>query len=254
MSAPAGIRMLITRPQGRGEALQAKAAALGCQCELLPLLQILPGPDIKSAAQQLAKLCADDKVIATSQYALFALADTVTHWPSSETIAIGNATATHWQALGVNATVPQHADSEGILMLPSLQPNAIAAKQVVILKGVGGRTLLEDELAQRGAVVHSFDLYRRQPHGNTSRLADILKQKRINTLLATSAELVELIDQVIPENSAQKQALTLLVPSKRVKEIAQSLNFTNIINTQGASDDAVIRVLSEMTNTGNANG
>lgn len=79
--------------------------------------------------------------------------------------AIGKGSAKVLAQYGVqNVITPkQKFDSEALLELPELQ--AITGKRIVIFRGDGGRELLDDELARRGARYEYAECYRHQkPH------------------------------------------------------------------------------------------
>lgn len=76
-------------------------------------------------------------------------------------LAVGNATARAVSAAGFDVSVPSRADSEGLLALDALHD--VDGKQVVIVKGEGGRGLLAEALKERGALVVSYVCYRREP-------------------------------------------------------------------------------------------
>ncbi|WP_296815495.1 uroporphyrinogen-III synthase [Thiobacillus sp.] len=64
-----------------------------------------------------------------------------------------------------DVVTPDGQDSEAVLALPQLQ--AVAGRQVVIVRGVGGRALMADTLRARGADVHFMECYRRTcPHAD----------------------------------------------------------------------------------------
>jgi uroporphyrinogen-III synthase len=250
----AAIRLLITRPEDRGDALLTAATAAGLYACCLPLQEIVAGADVLAAIQALNQASPNALIIATSQYAISAVSShkSPLHWPKCDYLAVGKATAERWRLSGVQADYPQQADSEGLLAMP--QCAHLKGREVILLKGHGGRELLADTLQQQAADLAIFEVYRRQTSANLGKLKQLIVDQKINTLLATSGELVTLIGNQLSSDPSLKQQITLLVPSERVKEIAQSLNFTSIINIKSAGNDAVMRVLSELTHTGNAHG
>ncbi|GAA5218613.1 uroporphyrinogen-III synthase [Corallincola platygyrae] len=253
MQKDTAVRVLVTRPEGRGEALQHQLSKLGLFAHCLPLQSIVPSDNLPTLAQRISRLPDSALIIGTSHYAITFLSSVPGfRWPDCHYIAVGKATAQAWQESGVDAQIPETPSSEGVLAMP--ESGLVQERNVFVLKGLGGRTLLSETMRARGAKVANLEIYQRQAMPLSEPLTSLILRLQLNTILATSGELVTLISDALNGQPKLKQELTLLVPSKRVQEIAQSLNFTSIINTHSASDEAVLRVLSELNQTGNANG
>jgi uroporphyrinogen-III synthase len=77
----------------------------------------------------------------------------------AQILAVGSRTAVVLEHSGWTAEVPQEATSEGLLALPRLQ--RLAGQRILLVAGVGGRSLLEQTLTERGAAVLRFECYRR---------------------------------------------------------------------------------------------
>ena len=75
--------------------------------------------------------------------------------------AVGKFTAAEVKKkIGVNCSYPQkHYSSEGLLEIAEMAIGA--GENVVVMKGSGGRSLIEEKLSKRGSLVDSFDLYKR---------------------------------------------------------------------------------------------
>jgi uroporphyrinogen III methyltransferase / synthase len=79
----------------------------------------------------------------------------------SSLFAIGSKTAETLNELGYSEVmVPEQFNSESLLAHPALQ--AVAAKDILLVKGEGGRTLIAETLTARGARVVPLEVYRRQ--------------------------------------------------------------------------------------------
>jgi len=83
-------------------------------------------------------------------------------WPTGvDWIGVGEATARALRAEGLPARIPdQGFNSEAVLALPGLQE--LTECKVLLLRGVGGRGVMEKTLSERGATVHAVSLYRRR--------------------------------------------------------------------------------------------
>ena len=246
------MRLLIARPEPQASQLKELAEQQGWQAELIPLIFIDKGRELTS----LMHLNNADLLIAVSQHALIYaerwLVNNACLWPTlAEYLAVGDKTANAWwlqlkkQARSfTKPIVPATENSEGLLSLPVLQK--VAGKQIVILRGNGGRELLEQELTLKGAQVSYIECYQRQPiQQNQHKLLQLIDENTESVLIATSSELLSLATQNMSE--AQVRALPVLVPSKRVEQFAQKLGFLQCYQSQGATNSAIIAELKKVT-------
>lgn len=149
------------------------------------------------------------------------------HWPSSCYLAVGCATQSLLEVkTSQSVMVPINAsNSEGLLSLPSMQE--LDNCSVLILRGVGGREFLKEQLIKRGARVDYYEPYQRV----AIKLAKSIsvhkwQQQAINGVIISSIELLEqLITVTTSEDEAWLKSLTLFVASERILKYAQSLGF-----------------------------
>jgi uroporphyrinogen-III synthase len=159
-------------------------------------------------------------------------------------LAVGARTAAALAERGRAARQPPRADSEGLLALPEL--SAVAGRRVLVVCGAGGRTLLVEELAARGARVDRFVCYRRQPvEAVPGEVADI------GAIVAGSADGLGVIARIWPAAGGAAD-VPLLVPSARVQAHAVALGFRNVHDCGGADTAAVLQGLAELERTGAA--
>lgn len=141
--------------------------------------------------------------------------------------AVGKASARELQRLGLRADIvpPSKFDSEGLLATEALQN--VAGKRIVIFRGEGGRELLAETLAQRGARVEYAEVYRRvQPRADVTGLMKLWARGEIDVVVVTSNEsLQNLFDMVGPLGRQWLRETPLVVISERTAELAHSLGF-----------------------------
>src|SRR2546428_7931498 len=109
--------------------------------------------------------------------------------PALRACARGQGAAEALVAVGIrNARIPATSfDTEGLLALPELHD--VAGRRVLVLRGQGGRELLGDTLARRGAQVDYVSCYRRAaPQAGAQELVAALRERRAQALTLTSAE------------------------------------------------------------------
>src|SRR5690606_36810182 len=78
---------------------------------------------------------------------------------AARVLAVGARTAELLAEQGIGSELPAEPTSEGLLALPALE--RVAGRRVLLVAGVGGRTLLAETLTTRGAVVVRNECYRR---------------------------------------------------------------------------------------------
>ena len=152
-----------------------------------------------------------------------------------EVIAVGKATAGVLEAHGIRARYPTDARSEGILeMFPSTDLSGV---RVRVLKGVGGRSLLENELARRGADVEVAAVYRRVARGDVR-----IQPSEIGSIVVSSGDGFRIASRVWFDASGPA-GTPVVVPSARVADVAHASGFSNVHVCDGASPEAVLAAL-----------
>ncbi len=227
----AACRILICRPQAEAEAWADTLRQYGAQCQVLPCLEIESVAVSASHRQLLIDLDHFDKVIVTSQHAArFAFTIIDDYWPQLPVqlpwFAIGRKTAHTLRELGVTELYDPTADltSEALLQQPLLQ--TVQAEKILLLKGCGGRQYLQNTLEERGALVSSIPLYaRRLPSYDDAELRAKLLLYKPNCIVALSGETIANLCVLAKRAGASLQSLPLVVPSKRVAEVAREHGF-----------------------------
>lgn len=144
------------------------------------------------------------------------------------------------------------ADSEGLLAVPALA--AVAGRHVLIVSGIGGREVLQEQLVARGARVSRFAVYRR-----VARLlpgASQVQAGRDGTATEFPPVTVDAISAGSGDGLAAVAALwfgaggradvACLVPSARLVDSAVALGFRSVHDCGGADDASVLRGLERI--------
>jgi len=148
-------------------------------------------------------------------------------WPVSCYLAVGSATQCLLKTKSKQSVVIPIGDfnSEGLLALELLQQ--LDNCSILILRGVGGREFLKDQLIKRGARVDYYEPYQRVaiklPRSMT---AHKWQQQAINGAIISSIELLEQLI-IVTEAADQRwlRSLTLFAASERILRHAQQLGF-----------------------------
>ncbi len=232
-SALAGIRILIARPREQGAALALQLQQQGAETLLLPTIEIRPEPDNSALRQCFLNLDQYQHIIAISAHAAqVGLQWVDQYWPQLPL-------AIHWYAVGhKTATMLNQEDiqvitsstgnnSEALLNLPEL--TQLQNERVLILRGVGGRELLKQQLEQRGAVVDYAELYHRAlPTYSDDELRRALVDFSPDILVTLSGETLHNLVMLSQNSNITLTNKVVLVPSERVAEQARSLGFNRI--------------------------
>jgi uroporphyrinogen-III synthase len=222
--------IVVTRPRQQNKHICAELTSLGANPIVFPCIEINP-------LSNFDRLTLDNQllncklIIFTStnavQYGLEALPDLVKKSPAScQFAAVGASTAQALHNHGIKQVLaPSDSfDSEELLKLPELQN--VKQKSVLIIKGQGGRALLHGTLENRGANIHSIDVYQRTLPKSVN--LNVLNAK-IDLLLFTSSETVNNFLALTPE-SLQSTLLgcQTLVGHVRIADKVTSLGFKKL--------------------------
>lgn len=233
--------VLVTRPAGQAVALGDGLRAAGFTPLYLPTLAI--------ERTDTASACAALRAALPCDLAIFISANAVRHalpviaagggLPAGcQVAAVGPASARALEAAGFsNALMPAaRFDSEGLLALPELQH--MAGRRVVIFRGEGGRTLLADTLAARGADVRAVACYRRVAAGDPALLDTWLRHNAIAALTATSRASLDGLLTLAGPAAAQIKTLPLVVLSTALARHARHAGFSGPLRSAGEASDA----------------
>lgn len=260
MAALAGIRVLVTRPEGRAAGLLTGLHARGADARHIPLLAVEPLAAGDVAARRTRALAMEldvyQRVIAVSVTAVeYGFEWLGQFWPQLPMglrwYGIGAATAQALREAGAWATEPGGAmNSEALLALPEFAD--LRGERVLILRGVGGRPLLADALRARGAKVDLAECYRRLPPapGAFARLGawrpDIV-------CIASGETLTNLCAAQPAALMADLRQAVMVLPSLRVAECARDAGFSRCIVAENAGDAAMLGAVEDAANFLQAN-
>jgi len=240
-------RLLLTRPEEDCAALAQSLAVAGVASSCLPLLAIEPVQLGAEHHQRLAGLAQCQAMIVVSKPAARLLLEHLQQAgvqpPSTGWFTVGEATAAVLRSAALKVSCPaQGDDSEALLALPALrQAIAPAGARVMIVRGVGGRELLAERLAEQGASVDYLELYRRcLPAYPAGTLMHRIQAERLNGLVVSSGQGLEHLQQLAAADWPRVARLPLFVPSPRVAEQARAAGAQQVVDCRGASAAALL--------------
>ena len=190
--------------------------------------------DVAEISKGLIQLQSADWIIVTSQHAIMHLPEKWQHAIQDNLISIaciGPATGAACRAAGFEPKLilPSGSTSETLIAKDVFAPDAVARKDIIILSGEGGRSLIFDTLIQRGAHVVKCPVYRRvSPKDKTLTLAE-LHAWGINHIYVMSGEALENLIQ-LTETAALPflKGISIVTLSERLKQHAEALGFLKV--------------------------
>ena len=246
--------ILITRPDVRGQALVEALKQLGLVALHEPLLQIEAGRELAQLPKLLSQLNAGDLVFAVSRHAVTYAAQTLQNigfrWRDDLTyLAVGHRSAGYFCEQSANAVRYPLAseNSEALLDLPELQQ--LQDKQILLLRGNGGREYFAEQAQARGAHVYPLECYQRLTAALDFDVQSQLWQRfGVDTLVVSSLQILQILNQAIPED--KKTWLlncTLVTVSERIATAARHFGFTHVVVATGADNASLLTTLTQLT-------
>lgn len=147
---------------------------------------------------------------------------------------IGGAAETALRRRGIRTRLCGVADAAAVTRVLVKPP-----PRTLVVKGEGGRDVVQNWVRSHGASVAEWDVYRRVP----ARPA--LGDERIDAIVAASGDGVREV-AALWFAVGRSGSVPLLVPSSRVAGLAEAAGFDNVVVTAGAADDAVVAALGKL--------
>ncbi|ODV06238.1 MAG: uroporphyrinogen III synthase [Rhodanobacter sp. SCN 68-63] len=209
--------VVITRPVGAAAAMMRRVRAAG-------------GQPLHAVALRA------ERVIFTSPAAV-RFANALQPLPADcPAIGVGQGTARALSRAGVRAPLaPSRQDSEGVLSLPALQ--TLRGTSVALIGGEGGRGLLREALAARGAELREVHVYKRVPPRLDRRHVEPLLHALppdACVLLSSAEAIGHLRQQLPPDAWAALRGITGVVSSPRLRAIAREAGWTRLVLARSA--------------------
>lgn len=221
----------------------------GATAVRLPAIDIKPAGNTIELSARIGTLEAFDLIIFTSANAVRFGAPLLHRKPNLTLAAIGPATARALIQVGHSAAVTPNDgyDSESLLRHPLLA--RMNGRRILIIKGMHGREMLQEQLTQRGAQVITADVYERvRIHYSAAELAALEAQfaaGEIQIITATSAEIAACLIDMAPASLRREfDRVHWLVPGARVAGAVRRGGVTApILQSDTAEDQDLVAAL-----------
>ena len=141
-----------------------------------------------------------------------------------------------------------NADSEGLLNLGEMQSDNVSDKNILIIRGVGGRELLAKSLKKRGAIVDCIEIYERKlPEYEEHEINKIWHDNNPDAVVVTSNEVLNNLIVLLNSKTKKLFSIPLVTMSERIAEYARKKGFVStIFVVKEKSDDGILTSLLEL--------
>jgi len=244
-----GVGVLVTRPEHQATRLCNLLESAGALVVRLPAIRIEPLADLESLATRVGPLAGFDLIVFISTNAVRCGAALLMGNRHPRLAAIGPATARALDASGHPVTVTPEGGFDSESLLRELEAARLTGQRVLLIKGLHGRELLQDQLTARGAQVTAVDVYRRvpaHPDGATlTALEATIAAGRIQVVTVTSAEIAAgLIAMATPALRSAFDRVQWLVPGARVAAAVRDHGVTApILQADSALDQDLVSAI-----------
>lgn len=229
-----GRRIVVTRPKGQAETLQALIRQAGGEPLEIPALEIRDLAGLAPFYSVIDRLDMFDAAIFVSRNAVRKTFERLggRPWPAQLRVAtVGRGSREELAAHGIAGVIAPdgQADSEALLALPEFSD--IAGKRIAIFRGEGGRQLLAETLAARGALVEHAPCYRRTiPSASADLLAAARARGRLDAVTISSGEgLANLLAMLGADGKRQLAGTAWFVPHPRIADEAARLGIAPVV-------------------------
>jgi uroporphyrinogen-III synthase len=245
MSRLSGVGVLVTRPAHQAEPLCRLIEAEGASAVRFPALEIHPVADRPAIKAAIGPVDRFSLVVFVSANAVRFGGELLGQRRDLRLAAIGRATAQALNVAGYRVSVLPAGGSDSEALLATSALRHMAGQRVLIVRGRGGRDLLGDTLAERGAEVVHAEVYEREPahpsRETLSELEELWRHGGIDVYTATSSELLEaLVGLVTPRCRELMDSTALLTGAVRVADRAARLGLGSPVILAAAPDDEAL--------------
>jgi len=250
------VAVLVTRPEQQAAPLCRLFESEGATVIRLAALEIKAAGDSRELMARLGPIGAFDLVVFTSANAVRFGAQLLDRNRGMTIAAIGPATARALDEIGLRAaaTPADGFDSENLLAHPELE--RAAGRRILLIKGMGGRDLLREQLARRGARVVAAEVYKREPAIPKPEDLAMLEAKfaagAIHVITATSVEIADsLLGLVGSALRREFDRVHWLVPGIRVAAALRERGVTApILRADSAADRDLVAAVKRWRSSG----
>lgn len=239
-----GLRVLVTRPKKQAAELCDLVSDRGGVALSCPLFEIRPlalNETLQAIKERLNEFKALIFISRNAVLCGLSMFGNSINTKTQHLFAVGRSTAAELQRAGFTGVIypEKRADSEGVLSLPELQTLLQEQAEILIIRGVGGREFLAQQLHKQGASVVYAEVYERVAACyDPATDVQFWQQANLDIVILTSCEMVDqLLDRIPEEYDAKLKGLHTVVMSDRVASYVRDKGFVKEPCVIERSDD-----------------
>jgi uroporphyrinogen-III synthase len=240
-----GLGVLVTRPEPQAGPLARRLADHGARVYRLAAIELTPRADFAAQRAAVGPIDRYQWVVFVSAAAVRYGVSLLEERRDVPLAAVGPATAAALNHAGHRVSLVPAAgyDSEHLLASPPLQH--VAGQRILVVRGGGGRELLADTLAARGAEVVYAEVYeRRCAHPVPGAVEAVEAEWRagaIDVVTATSVELLRCLYEILsPAGRELLARATVVAGGPRIAAAAREIGIAGPSIVAARPDDAGI--------------
>ncbi len=259
-----GLRVLITRPKGRGENIATFIRSRGGEALCFPVIDIIPPPDFITMDKVLANVDQYDLFILVSVPAVQSLGRRLMKKKLSlgsvPVAVVGNKTAESCKDFNITVTYCPETDAEQFQnsaldnamnsegLLRELGVFDKVGKKIAIFRGQDGRECLGDSLKLDGAEVEYIESYgRKLTRQSFEPVLECWEKTPFDAVVITSVSILEgLLVLLGKDNAYLLKNSTVLVISERIAEACRENGLYNLVLANGPADGEIMSGLEIM--------
>jgi uroporphyrinogen-III synthase len=246
-----GLSVLVTRPAQQAEPFCELLASHQANIYRFPVMQVVPAPDQQAIVARMRSVLPVSKIIFISANAvmhgipLLEVADKG-FATDAQLVAIGSATTKSLEQMGYvpRITPREPFNSEALLSLPQMEH--VAGESILLVKGQGGRGMLNNKLRERGAIVHEVELYSREKANPDPAVFNDFMTAANPVVAITSVTGLEYLFDLLDEEQAHwaRNEARFLVPGDRVADELHTFRVhTKPLIALNATDEVMLQTL-----------
>lgn len=250
-----GAVIWVTRPENQSALLCEMINNAGGRAVQFPVIEIIPLTVPQDNNKLQSEIETADIFIFVSRNAVLNVENLIEGFFSRirdrQILAIGAGTKQELSRKGLANIVSTESGvgSEALLDLEQLQPDVIAGKNIVIVRGVGGRDKLEKTLQPLHVSVRYLEVYQRKlPDVDETTLAGAWELNPPDVIVVTSIEgLQNLFNMTVDSGKERLLNTQLVVMSRRIRQAALDMGFVPVpVVATDASDEGLIQAINSI--------
>ncbi len=249
-AALANKTIIVTRPLTKVQNLCMQLEARQAKVVHFPVISISPVTDLETAKKTLQQIANYNYVIFISanavNYSIRIAEELNINFKNCNLASVGSATKHTLESHGYKVEISPERKYSSEALLEHVALQNVSQQNILIVRGLGGREFLRQELEHRGANVDYLEVYERKlPTSRNPIDLSTLPQKDSRVLIYSAESAQNLWSLCTQVEQMWLQNTTIVAASERIAENLSSARFTKQpIIAKNPSDEAMLQALT----------